>query len=70
MKTDRQPDRVRSLPETAAVAGVSIATLRRLIAGGKGPKVTQLSARRIGIRESHLAQWLDARARDAGPQAA
>ena len=42
-------DRVRSLKEFAAHVGLSFKTLKRLIAVGQGPRVTQLSARRIGI---------------------
>jgi predicted DNA-binding transcriptional regulator AlpA len=55
-------DRVRSLAETAAMLGISIATLRRLIAAGTGPKVIRLSPRRIGIRDSDRAAYLDANA--------
>jgi predicted DNA-binding transcriptional regulator AlpA len=39
-------------------------TGQRLIARGDGPKITQLSARRIGIREDHNAEWQDRRIRD------
>ena len=42
--------------------GFSPETGRRLIRDGKGPTVTQLSARRIGIREKHYREWLDSRA--------
>jgi hypothetical protein len=52
---------VRSLPERAKQGGFSIATLRRLIKAGEGPVVTRLSARRLGIRDDHWSQWLDAR---------
>lgn len=55
-------DRVRNLRETAAIIGLSLDTLRRLIRGGKGPRVTRLSARRIGIRDSHREAWLAAQA--------
>jgi predicted DNA-binding transcriptional regulator AlpA len=54
-------DPVRSLREFAAVAGISIATLRRLIKSGDGPVITRLSVRRLGIRVSHGDEWLDAR---------
>ena len=56
-------DRVRSIKETADLLGIGIATLRRMIAAGKGPTVTRLSARRLGIRDSHRTAFLDA---DAG----
>jgi predicted DNA-binding transcriptional regulator AlpA len=55
-------DRVRSLVETAELLGISICTLRRMIAAGTGPTVTQLSPRRLGIRDSHRTAYLDARA--------
>jgi predicted DNA-binding transcriptional regulator AlpA len=67
--TTASGDRVRSLRETAALLGVSIATLRRMIAAGDGPVVTQLSARRQGIRDSHREMWLDARAKSAATAA-
>jgi prophage regulatory protein len=57
-------NRVRSLSETAAAAGISLATLRRRIADGTGPRVVRLSTRRVGIRESDFGQWLDNRTQD------
>ena len=54
-------DHVISFKEAADVCGFSIATLRRLVDRGDGPKMTQLSPRRLGFRESHLTEWLDAR---------
>jgi predicted DNA-binding transcriptional regulator AlpA len=59
-------DPVRSLREFAALASISVSTLRRLINTGDGPPVTRLSPRRIGIRISHGDAWLDARAGKAG----
>lgn len=56
------PDCVRTLPENALLMGISLATLRRMIAAGAGPKITRLSERRIGIRDSHRTEWLDGRA--------
>jgi predicted DNA-binding transcriptional regulator AlpA len=55
-------DRMLTLPEFAEAAGISIATLRRLIAAQDGPIVTLLSPRRRGIRTQHGREWLDARA--------
>jgi predicted DNA-binding transcriptional regulator AlpA len=52
-------NRVRSLRETAAMAGVSLATLRRRIADGTGPRVTRVSERRVGIRDRDREVWLD-----------
>lgn len=51
-------DRVLTLKCSAQVLGVSMSTLRRMVAAGSAPKVTHLSARRLGIRESHLQEWL------------
>jgi hypothetical protein len=53
-------DRVSPFDEWCKRIGVSLATGRRLLASGKGPKVTRLSERRIGIRERHHRAWLDA----------
>jgi predicted DNA-binding transcriptional regulator AlpA len=61
MSLEHAPRRVRSLRETAEIAGISLATLRRQIAEGTGPIITQLSARRVGVREDHREQWLDRR---------
>lgn len=52
-------DRVMTLLEFSAVAGVSVATLRRLIKAGRGPSVTWMSWRRCGIRLRHGREWLD-----------
>jgi predicted DNA-binding transcriptional regulator AlpA len=54
-------DRVLMLPQFASSAGISVATVRRLIARGEGPAVTKLSARRLGIRVRHAREWLDSR---------
>jgi predicted transcriptional regulator len=53
-------DRIMSLVEFSEVAGVSVATLRRLIKAGEGPPVTWMSSRRCGIRVRHGREWLDA----------
>ena len=52
-------DRVISLKECAQNAGVSLATLRREIAQGRGPRLTRLSPGRVGVRISHHRDWLD-----------
>jgi hypothetical protein len=52
---------VLSLRETAAMIGISYVSLRRLIAQGDGPRVTNLSARRRGVRLRHALEWLDNR---------
>ncbi|UIY40823.1 helix-turn-helix transcriptional regulator [Methylobacterium radiotolerans] len=43
-------------------ASLSVSTMRRLIAAGRGPQVIKLSDRRIGIRRSDLEAWLADRA--------
>jgi predicted DNA-binding transcriptional regulator AlpA len=58
---DRAADPVRSLRYTASVLGISVATLRRLIADGVGPKVVRVSERRPGIRDSERERWLSER---------
>jgi predicted DNA-binding transcriptional regulator AlpA len=52
-------DRVRRIPEWAALRGLSLSTARRLLAEGKGPKVTRLSPRIPGIRDSDDRAWLE-----------
>jgi predicted DNA-binding transcriptional regulator AlpA len=54
-------DYVRTLAETAEILGLSLPTLRRMIREGIAPVVTHLSARRMGIRDSHRVAWLNAR---------
>jgi predicted DNA-binding transcriptional regulator AlpA len=54
-------DRVITLNEAAQASCLSIATLRRRLAEGAGPRVVRLSERRIGIRVRDLKAWLDAR---------
>jgi hypothetical protein len=58
-------DRVMSYRTWCERIGVSEATGRRLLASGRGPRVTRLSERRIGIRERDHLTWLDSRAVDA-----
>ena len=55
-----RPDRVRSIPETADIVGVSPGHLRRLIARGEGPRIIRLSARKNGVRDSDREAWLTA----------
>lgn len=59
--TNAAPDRVRNLRDTASLLGISLATLRRLIARGIGPKVVRVSDRRSGIRDSERERWLSER---------
>jgi hypothetical protein len=59
----QQPVRVFSFAKWCEAAGFSTRTGHRLIAAGKGPQITQLSERRIGVRLDHHEQWLDSRIR-------
>jgi len=54
-------DYVRTVPETATILGMSEPALRCMLQRGEGPRVTQLSARRIGIRDSDRNAWLNTR---------
>lgn len=49
----------------AKIAGISTATLRRLIQLGRGPRALHLSERRRGIRLRDLRHWLEERATGA-----
>ena len=58
---DRTPplNAVRSLDQTAALANISTATLKRLIKDGFGPRVTQISQRRKGVTDLDRISWLE-----------
>jgi predicted DNA-binding transcriptional regulator AlpA len=58
------PDRVLTFRQWCAVNGFSVTTGQRLVKAGKGPRILQLSARRLGIRESDNRAWQEARVRD------
>lgn len=47
--------------EAAARAAISLRHLERLIGNGEGPPIVRLGARRVGIAESDLNQWLASR---------
>jgi predicted DNA-binding transcriptional regulator AlpA len=54
----RRPfDRVLSFCQWCELNGISERTGHRILDSGSGPKVLQLSDRRIGIRESDNARW-------------
>lgn len=63
-QADRDLDRINSFKRFCERGNFSPATGRRILASGNGPRVTRLSARRIGIRERDYLAWLDARAKD------
>jgi predicted DNA-binding transcriptional regulator AlpA len=56
-------DRVLTFRIWCAVNEFSLATGRRIMKRGEGPRVLQLSTRRIGIRESDNAAWQASRVR-------
>jgi hypothetical protein len=57
--TGPSPNRVRSLKETAEIAGISLATLRRQMKEGKGPRITSISTRRKGVTDRDREAWLE-----------
>jgi predicted DNA-binding transcriptional regulator AlpA len=62
MKTpsEQDLDRVITFDDWCKRVGISPATGRRILQRGKGPRITRLSERRIGIRERDHLAWLDA----------
>ena len=54
-------ERVVDLTAFAAMTGLSIATARRLISAGQGPRLVRVSPRRVGVRISDVRRWLDQR---------
>jgi hypothetical protein len=54
--------RILSFADWCRLNGISQATGRRILKSGKGPVVTQLSDRRIGISVRANAEWQEARA--------
>lgn len=51
-------DRIMSLEECAEAAGISLATLRRLLKEGRGPRVRALSERRRGVTGADYRTWI------------
>jgi predicted DNA-binding transcriptional regulator AlpA len=60
---------VLSYNEAAAKAGIVRRTLERLISVGEGPATIELSARRRGILDRDLENWLLKRRRPAPGEA-
>jgi hypothetical protein len=52
---------VHTIAEAAAIARLSKRTFERLLYGGKGPEVIQLSPRRVGITDAAIRAWLTKR---------
>jgi predicted DNA-binding transcriptional regulator AlpA len=62
VRTDRD-DRVLTLRQWCALNSLSFDTGKRIIKSGQGPRVMQLSSRRIGIRVSDNRAWQEGRLR-------
>jgi hypothetical protein len=58
-----------SLGEYALRRGVSMATVKRELKRGEGPKITQLSPKRVGIRLDHFREDCDRRVRQPAKSA-
>ncbi len=58
LETERMSDRLLSLPQVAEVAGVSIWTIRRWIAGGYFPAPLKAGPRRVAWAESTVQAWI------------
>jgi predicted DNA-binding transcriptional regulator AlpA len=63
-------DRILSFSECTHRAGVSLATWRRILERGEGPKIVKVTPRRRGVRESAFVKWLDERTEAGSPEAA
>jgi predicted DNA-binding transcriptional regulator AlpA len=54
---------ILSLRQAAAVSGIGLRTLKRLLAYGQGPRTIQMSPHRVGVDEADLDRWLKGRRR-------
>ncbi|RWQ83462.1 MAG: hypothetical protein EOS85_11590 [Mesorhizobium sp.] len=61
----KQPNRLRSLSETADILNMHLTTLRRLIDAGDGPRLTRLSPRVIGVTDQNREKWLAEKERES-----
>jgi predicted DNA-binding transcriptional regulator AlpA len=52
-------ERIINERQAAQACGISVATLRRAVAAGRGPLVIRLSTRRIAYRIRDLLAWID-----------
>ena len=57
--------RVLSLDEVARRAATTRRNIERLNAAGEGPRLVQISARKVGVIEEDFVAWLRARRRPA-----
>jgi hypothetical protein len=60
---------VDDLATVARESGIALVTLRREIWAGRGPPVTWLSPRRMGVQRRHRREWLEARSGNWRPAA-
>ena len=60
-KAEIADEQVLSFKEAVAIANISMSTLYREIEAGRGPLVTRMSRRRVGIRWGALRSWLASR---------
>jgi predicted DNA-binding transcriptional regulator AlpA len=52
-------NRVRSIRETAEIAGISVATLYRRLKDGTGPRITSVTPGRRGVTDHDREAWLE-----------
>jgi predicted DNA-binding transcriptional regulator AlpA len=57
-------NRILSLRQWAESKSLSLSTAKRLVREGRGPRITQLSERRIGVSEADDLAWCSARLRE------
>jgi predicted DNA-binding transcriptional regulator AlpA len=57
--------KVLTLRECAALNGISMMTLKRRIKAGDGPRILQISPKRIGVRVIDARRWQESRLRSA-----
>jgi hypothetical protein len=57
------PNQIMTFREWCQLNRISVRTGRRIIAGGNGPVVTQLSPKRVGISVGNNAAWQASRER-------
>ena len=62
VQSDTSPPRVHSFEAAALLLGLSVRTLRSL-AAAQAIEVVQLSARRVGITDAALKNFIDSRKR-------
>jgi hypothetical protein len=60
-QTDYPLDHVHRWRDWCALAGVSTTTAWREAKAGRGPVITKLTAKLIGVRHRHHLAWLEAR---------